>query len=144
MPTYPDTLARQGRRSRQRRRGVVLTIVAVVAGAALIAGASVMMADPERVDITIENPTPYRVHVEVRPAEGGGRLGLGAVSPGTSMTFPRVIDQGERWLFEYSSGRVDSPPVEMSREALTNGAVVIPDSFEEQLRDAGLLPSSPS
>lgn len=144
MPISPVALARPAPRSRQRRRDVLLTIVTVAAGSVLIAGASVLLADPERVDPIVENPTRYPVHVEVRPAEGGGRLGLGTVLPGASKTFPRVIDQGERWLFEYSYGGVDSPPVEVSGEELTNGTVVVPDSFAEQLGDAGLAPSSPS
>lgn len=144
MATSPDALTRHDRLGRTPRRGLVVTIAGLVAGAVLIAGASVFLVDPDRIDLTIENPTGYRVHVEVRPTDGGSRLGLGTVSPDGSKTFPEVIDQGESWLFVYTYAGVTSPPVELSRESITDDTVVIPDSFAEQLRDAGLDPSAPS
>ena len=142
MPASPVALARPGRRIRQRG-DVVLTVVVVVAASILIAWVSVLLADPDRVDLVIENPTSYYVHVGVRPVEGEGRLGLGTVEPGTSMPFFEVLDQGDRWLFDYSLGGVDAPPVEVSREELSSGAVEIPESVEELFRDAGLLPPLP-
>lgn len=140
MPTSSPALARPSPRVRKRRVDVVATALAVVVGAALMAGLSQLLADPARVDLEVDNPTAYDVNVDVRPADGGNRIGLGTVGAGSSKPFARVIDQGERWLFEFSYGGVDASPVEVSQETVTSGTVVVPARVEEEFRDAGLNP----
>lgn len=140
MPTSSPALARPSPQIRQRRVDVVVTVVAVIVGAAIVAALNVLLADPARVDLQVDNPTEYDVNVDVRPAQGGNRLGLGTVSAGSSRPFGLVIDQGDRWLFEFSYGGVDASPVEVSRETVTTGTVVVPDSVEAEFRAAGLTP----
>lgn len=140
MPTSPATLARPSPRVRPRRVDIVATLLTVVVGAVLIAGMSVLLADPPRVDLVVENPTDYDVNVDVRSADGGSQLGLGTVGSGSSKPFALVIDQGERWLFEFSYGGVEPSPVEVSRETITTGTVVVPDAAEDEFRQAGLTP----
>ena len=103
-----------------------------------MAGLSVLLADPPRVELVVENPTAYDVNVDVRPADGGNRLGLGTVGADASRPFSRVIDQGERWLVEFSYGGVDATPIQVSRDTITSGSVVVPESVEAEFRDAGL------
>jgi len=118
-------------------------VLAVVVGAVLVAGMSVLLADPARVDLVVENPTAYDVNVDVRSVDGGGRLGLGTVGAGSSRPFSLVIDQGERWLFEFSYGGVDVSSVEVSRDTVTTGTVIVSDAVEDEFRRAGLtLPPS--
>ena len=140
MPTSPATLARPSPRVRPRPVDVVATVLAVVVSAVLVAGMGVLLADPARVDLVVENPTAYDVNVDVRSADGGGRLGLGTVGAGSSKPFALVIDQGERWSIEFSYGGVDASPVEVSRETVTTGTVVMPDVVEDEFREAGLVP----
>lgn len=144
MSTSPAATARPGPRTRQRRVSMTVIAIAVVAAAAvLVAALSALFAEPERVTVVIENPTAYHVNVDVRPADGGNRVGIGTVAAGATRSFERVIDQGERWAFEYSYAGVDVPPVEVPRDEVVAGPVVIPELVEEHLREAG-VPQAPS
>lgn len=140
MPTSPPALARPSPRAPERRVDLVVDAVAVALAAVLLAVASVALADPARVDVVVDNPTAYDVHVDVRSADGGNRLGLGTVAAGESRPFRLVVDRGDRWHFEFSRGRVDASPVEVSRDAVRAGPVVVPASVEAEFRAAGLRP----
>lgn len=140
MPTSSPALARPSPRTRERHLDIVAMAVAVIAGVAIVTALSGILADPPRVDLVVDNPTVYDVNVNVRDADGGNRLGLGTVDPGSEKQFRLVIDQGERWLFEFSYGGVRASPIEVSREVVAGGSVVVPDSVEDEFRAAGLAP----
>ena len=140
MPTAPP-LSRPSARPRSRQvRSAALIVAAVAVAIALLAITSSMLTGPDRVDLTIENPTAYHLSVDVRGAEDGSVLGVGTVSAESTGEFPRVIDQGEMWWFEFSYGGVVAAEVTVSRSALEAGSVVVPDSAGEVLRQAGLSP----
>ena len=140
MPTSSPALARPSPHTRERRLDIVATVIAVIAGLAIVAALSVILADPPRVDLLIDNPTAYDVNVDVRPADGGNRLGLGTVDADSEKPFRLVIGQGDRWLFEFSYGGVDAAPIEVAGETVSEGTVVVPDSVEDEFRAAGLTP----
>ncbi len=140
MPTSTPALARPSPQIQTRRLDVVATLATLIVGAALLAAVNALLVDPDRVDLTVENPTQFDVNIDVRSLEGEGRLGLGTVDPGTSKSLSSVVDQGGRWLFEFSYGGVKAPPVEVSREVVTTGTVVVPEIVGELFLDAGLSP----
>lgn len=143
MASSTAALARPSPQIQHRRRDFVATLATLIVGAVLIAAVNSLLADPDRVDLTVENPTAFDVTVDVRSAEGGGRLGLATIDPGTSKSLSGVIDQGERWFFEFSYGGVNAPPLEVSRDVVTAGPVVVPAIVEQLFLDAGLSPPPP-
>lgn len=141
MSTSPAALARPAPRTPQRRASTAVLAIAVVAAAAvLVVALSAFFAEPERVTVVIENPTAYEVNVDVRPADGGDRLGLGTVAAGTTRSFERVIDQGDPWSFEYSYAGVEAASVEVPGDEVAGGTVVVPEHVEERFREAGTPP----
>ncbi len=140
MPASTAALTRPSPQIKNRRLDVVAMLATLIVGAVLLAAVIALLADPDRVDVTIENPTSFDVDVGLRSADGGNRHALGTVDPGSSKSLSSVIDQGERWLFEFSYGGVDAPPLEVSRDVVTKGTVVVPGVVEELFVAAGLSP----
>lgn len=145
MPTAPAPTRPSPSVPPRGPRSIALAVlIAVVAGAvALLVIATLLRPGPSRVDLTVENPSVYAVNVQVRPAAGGSIHQLGSISPGASRTFDSVIDVGDRWLFEFSYGGVDAGTLELLRDEVGSGPIVLPASIEATLRDAGLPPSPP-
>lgn len=140
MPTAPP-LSRPTARPRNRQvRSVALIVAAIAATIALLAITSSMLTGPDRVDLTIENPTAYHLSVEVRGAEDGSVHRLGTVSSESTRDLTGVIDQGEMWWFEFSYGGVIAAELTVSQSTLEAGPVVVPDSAGEVLAQAGLSP----
>lgn len=51
---------------------------------------------PARVDqVTIDNPHPWLVNVDVTGSDRDGRLGIGTVSRNSEKSFTGIIDQGD-------------------------------------------------
>ncbi len=95
MPTAP-TMARPSARQRPRRAGFAVAVVAAVAAIiVLFAIMSSLLAGPERIDVTIENPTDYTLDVKVRGGDDGPVHELGPVGSGATRSFVGVIDQGD-------------------------------------------------
>lgn len=140
MPTAPP-LSRPSARPRSRQvRSAVLIVVAIAVAIALFTITSSMLTGPDRVDLTIENPTAYPLSVEVRGAEDGSVLLVGTVSSERTDEFAGVIDQGEMWWFTFSYGGVVAAEVTVSQSALETGPVVVPDSAGEVLAQADVSP----
>lgn len=135
----PAVLARPGPRTPERRPHGVASIVVLAIGVVMIAWLSTLLADPQRVDLVVENPTEYHVNVSIRAADGN-RVGLGVVRAGTSKPFTEVLDMGSRWRFDYSSGGISAPATEISRDVLQSGPVVITEAVGSEFRAAGLRP----
>ncbi len=126
--------------SRNGKRGAIVSATLMAAIAALGIATTMLLADPDRVEVHVENPTAFGVSVEVHDDRGGGRLRLGVVSSGIDKTFTGVIDQGAKWVFEFSYAGVSGGTIEVTSEAMKDGPVVVPGFVEETLRDAGLTP----
>ena len=118
---------------------IALGLVALAIGAigAALAG---LLAEPDRLDVTVDNPTPFPVSVEVRSSDGTERVTLGIASPRATRTFTRVVDHGDDWTFTFSYAGVHSEPVAVPRAAVADGAITVPDDVADRFRDAGLEP----
>jgi hypothetical protein len=115
--------------------------VAVVVLAVGVWAAERVFEPPATVDVTVDNPTEYDLHVQVR-SRGGSVLPLGEVQAGSATTFDEVIDQGEAWVFEFSYAGAEATPLESARSELeaTDWRVRIPERAAAELRRAGIEP----
>lgn len=53
--------------------------------------------------LTFDNPTGYDITIESSQGGDDGWTPVGTVRAGSSATFDRVVDQGGRWAFRFSS-----------------------------------------
>lgn len=122
---------------------VMVASVAIVLVVAVVLGPSLRL--PHYVArVTLDNPTEYRLEVEVTDVNRGGWLPLGEVGRDGSKVAYEVIDQGSRWLFHFSSGGVDAGEAVVSRDDLRHGGwkLAIPPDVGNRLRAQGVPPSS--
>ena len=128
-----------------RSRGdLTLVVVAAVAGVALLLLIMPALRLPASVDaISITNPHPWHVEVEVGQPDGSGWIGLGQVVRDKTRTFHSVIDPGDQWMFRFAYGGIHRGEVTISRADLKQAGwkLTIPDEFAERMRAADEAPS---
>src|SRR5947208_3041275 len=107
----------------------ISVIVLFVVGALLCVAMALALQDPDVVPrVTVENRGPIPINVDVRGATTGSRLVLDAVPAGSEAANLDVLDQGDTWIFDFSSGGVDGGSVRVSRVKLAADGwrVVVP------------------
>lgn len=128
------------REERQRKRwNLELIAIGVAACVAVAVGVLMLSSEPERVDqLTVTNPSEYQIRVQL------GDSPLIDVEAGASRQYRDVFDQGEQWVFTFSSQSIEAGTFEIDRATLanTNWTVVIPEYIIETLRDAPIEPGS--
>jgi hypothetical protein len=122
-------------------------VVAVVGGGLLALaaalGVSQALQGPGLVDrVTIDNPTPYPLEIEVAGGRADGGLTLGPVSAGGRHAFASVVDQGDEWVVRVTSARSDGGDVVLRRSELerSNWVITIPEGVGSKLAATGALP----
>jgi hypothetical protein len=139
------TQATMARPDAPRRTVPPLSLVAlVVAGALVCVGMALAVRDPDVVDhVTIDNPSAVEVTVDVRSAPGAARLLLPTISAGNHATSNDVLDQGDEWIFGFSSGGIQGGTLRMSRAMLAADGwrVVVPNAVIERLQAASFVPA---
>jgi hypothetical protein len=111
---------------------------------AVILGVSAAVEGPSYVDrLTIHNPTPYPVEIQVADDGRDAWLDLGPVSPGERHTFSTVVDHGDRWVVRISSAGIDGGQLEVNRDGLErrDWVVTIPDEVTGRLAANGATPA---
>jgi hypothetical protein len=124
----------------------VFAIVAavVVAAGGLFLVRQHLMPSPSRVDrVTIVNPTPYDLEVDVAGAGRATGLTLGAVGRDQTKTIEDVVDQGRQWVFTFRHGHDEAGALTIAKEQLAGDhwQVTIPASVADRLAGAGAFPS---
>jgi hypothetical protein len=125
----------------QKHRTAVGAILAGAAAMLLFLPMLLLLQGPSFVSkITLTNPTPYRVNVEVTGAEDDGWLDLGTVPREREITVEEVASQGDRWVFRFTSAGVIAGELELARADLERDGwrVNIPAGLAETLRAAGV------
>jgi hypothetical protein len=128
----------------RQARDVAIFVVAGLLALALIFGVSSALQSPATVNrLTIRNPTPYTVDVDVTNADHAGWVSLGPVSPGERHDFDSVIDQGDRWVVRVTSAGADGGEVVLRASDLEHGGWVItlPDNLGTRLARNGAVPA---
>jgi len=121
--------------------GIVLAAAATVAGLVLVIQSTDL---PEYVDqLAVENGTDFHLRIEVSDGDDESWLAVGTVEAETTKAFPRVIDQGEVWLFRFAGqGRMGGElRVDRSQLVRDDWRLVVPESVADELRAQEALPS---
>ncbi len=135
-PESPD-------RTHNTRLGVgaiVLGLVTAVA-LALVVGRSAGPAKVAR--LTFENPTVYAIEIEVSPGTATGWTPAGSVRQGSTVDVEEVTDQGDVWLFRFTSQGETGGELRLTRSELeaSGWRIVIPPEVGTRLADAGAPPT---
>ncbi len=107
--------------------GLVVVFGVLVLGAALA-----LVRGPQFVDhVTFDNRSNTEVHIVALDAGAGPGLGLAVVDPDRRTRLDDVLDQGDTWRFQLSSGRTELGVITLTRDELANAGwnVVIPASL---------------
>ncbi len=129
--------------SRLGRVGELLMVVALAAGVIFTLIGLGVDDMPTYQDLTVENPVPYIINVDVTSAERDGWLDVGTVRRESRQTFDELADPGDQWVFRFSYGGVDAGELIVSREQLAQAGwkITVPAEAAERLRRAGLRES---
>ena len=122
----------------------ISVVVLFVVGALLCVGMAIALQDPEIVPrVTVENHSTIPVNVDVRGSTDGNRLVLDTVPAGASVSTLDVLEQGDEWIFGFSSGGIDGGTVRMSRAQLAADGwrLVIPEAVAARLQSSPFVPA---
>ena len=139
------TQATMARPHAPRRTFPPLPLIALLVVAALLCAAmTYALRDPELVSrVTVENPSEIGVNVSVHAANDSSQLILASVPPTTSATNLDVLDQGDEWVFTFSSGGVAGGTLRVSRAKLAADGwrVAVPESVVQRLQSSTFVPA---
>ncbi|MCA1708151.1 MAG: hypothetical protein LC808_34705 [Actinobacteria bacterium] len=130
--------------SRLARVGELLIVLALAA-AVVFALSRLGLGDTASYRrLTVENPSPYIINVDVTGAKRDGWLDVGTVRRENRQTFEELADPGDQWVFRFSYGGVDAGELIVSRDQLARDGwkITVPGQATERLREAGLSESS--
>jgi hypothetical protein len=94
---------------------------------------------PSHIDqVSFENPTAYDITIEASD-DGTGWTPVGTVDAGESADFERIYDQGDEWVFRFSSQGRDAGELARTRAELEQGDwhLVIPETVGDTLQADG-------
>lgn len=139
--TEPTTLTRVPRSAVPRlRMRHVLAVAGAVGAIILLRFLVPLLEGPSRTDLHVENRTDYDISIAASSPDRALWTPLGTVDAGEKTDFEGVIDQGDEWVFRFTTQGHDGGEVEMSRHDLEadDGKLVIPASVGATLRDDGV------
>jgi len=119
-------------------------IVLFVVGIALCVTMTFELRDPEVVPrVTVSNPSSVPINVDVRGAPTGDRLILTTVPPRGRIANADVLEEGDEWIFGFTSGGVDGGSVRVSRARLAADGwrLAIPDDVVARLQSGAFTPA---
>jgi hypothetical protein len=128
----------------QNKGSLATILIAVVTGALVLLVVLPAIRPPVFVDrVTVVNPQPWSVEVDVRGEERDGVVGIASVGREQTQTVEDVLDQGRLWIFEFSYGGADGGELVIGRAQLERAGwkVTVPDEFASRMRAAGMGPS---
>lgn len=121
-------------------------IAGLAATAATLVGGSLLLRGPTVVEeVSVANPSEFDVHVEVsRGDDPDGWISITTVDSRSTSVAHDVIDQGELWVFRFSTqGRVGGES-RIARDDLrqTQWSLEVPVDVVDRLRQSG-TPATP-
>lgn len=92
--------------------------------------------------LTVVNDTEYEITVEISSGDGS-RVPLETLPRNSRDVSDEVPDQGDRWVFHFSSAGVEAGSVERTRSQLKddNWTVDVPSSAADELKAANVAPA---
>jgi len=90
--------------------------------------------------LTVHNPTPYTVNVDVTGADRDGWRDLGAFARESERTVEELKDPGDTWVFRFSYGGLDAGELEVTTDQLDadGWTFTVPAEVGQRLRQAGV------
>lgn len=139
----PSATTRSPEAAAGRRRVRPTDAAAAIGLAALFAWLQGLLPAPGHVDrVTVANPTPYAVSVEISD-DGDGWVDLVTVRPGATVSVEEVVDLGGTWLVRFHAQAEEGGEARMARSELEAAGwqVTVPASVADRLAAAGAPPS---
>ena len=129
--------------SRLAHVGELLIVLAIGAGVIFSLSSLGLDDTPSYRSLTVENPSPYTINIDVTSAKRDGWFDVGSVRRENRRTFEQTPDPGDQWVFRFSYGGVDAGELTVSRDQLARDGwrIVVPAEAAERLRQAGLSES---
>lgn len=130
------------------RRVDLTQVVSVIVVAATAAFGVWLIASPlrlpPRIDLTINNATPFDIIVEAGAADGQGMVMIGTAERGREVRFEDKVDQGDEWEFSFRYAGVDGGVLRVSRSELESSGwrITVPRHVGDALAEAGLGPTA--
>ncbi|WP_040494073.1 hypothetical protein [Ilumatobacter nonamiensis] len=95
-------------------------------------------AEPDRVTVTIDNPSDHRLYINASTPDDASLSFVTIVGPRATKSMPDVIDRGSTWVLHLRTAGAPAGTVEVSRADLVNGSAVIPSTIDDDLAAAGV------
>jgi len=141
VSAYQKTGVRFRLRERLQTNGAAIIVATVFA---LVCG-GLLFNDPGRVPaLTIDNPTPYDIRVDVRSGDSNSWTVLTSARQHCAASVESSIDRGDRWVFRLRAQGRAAAEIEVSRSDLerANWHFAIPAALAQDW-EAGGLPHPP-
>ena len=95
--------------------------------------------EPDRLDVTMENPSDYLLYVSASSPADDTLTPVAIISPRTSVEITGVLDRGADWVLHISAAGRDAGSVAVDRADLVDGAYAIPSAIGDRLADEGVV-----
>jgi hypothetical protein len=139
------SLTTRGRQARTRiyDPAIVAQLAVVVLTVGALWVAQSLLAMPDKVAVTVANPTEYDVDVEVRAPDAAAVTVFGRIERGSTRTQPNLLDPGEEWLISFRHEGSDLGELRMSDAELDDlgHTIEVPSEVAAEALAAGLTPS---
>ncbi len=109
-----------------------------IAFVVMLAIAIVLPVGPDRVSVTIINPTDHRLYITSSTPTDDTRSSVLVVSPRSTATAHDVIDRGPRWVLHLRTLGASAGTIEATRTELSGGSFAVPESINDDLARAGI------
>jgi len=116
----------------------------VVAAALALGLGPLLLRGPQFVErVSVVNPSPYDIHVEVTGQDRGGWLSVTTADHGATGVGREVVDQGPVWIFRFLAQGRDGGELRISRRDLAQAgwSFEVPAAAIDRIRDAGAPPT---
>jgi hypothetical protein len=112
----------------------------VIAVVITVAVGLVLPWEPERVSVTVANPTDHLIYVTTSTPTNASLTQVIAVPPRSATTADDVIDRGSQWVLHFRTRGASAGTLETSRSELLGGSFTIPTWINDELAARGVPP----
>jgi hypothetical protein len=133
LTTGPNGVERVGRKG-----AAVESWSLVIAVAVTVAIGLTLPWEPDRISVTITNPTDHRLYIHASTPDDGSLSAVTVVSPRSAVTANDVLDRGPRWVLHLRTLGSPAGTIEAARTELMDGSFTVPISINDDLAAIGV------
>jgi hypothetical protein len=112
----------------------------VIAIAITVAVGLLLPWEPDRVSVTVTNPTDHLISVTTATPSDSSLTQVITVAPRSTTTAHDVIDRGSLWVLHLRARGASAGMLEISRSELLGGSFTIPTWINDEHAETGVLP----